>query len=191
MEGKAVVGQKHVKIQCALHMYEADILGKAILYNKLLADQNFIVHPRRHGLYFQDKNLEIFESGHQGEDKRPSARLDKVDAIHLQEVPIGIIPSDPLDPTFAPPANRKGKERAPYPQSGIYSESDIRETITETQSLHRGYPRGKTANPATSSTSVPPGRLSLKLPSPLISRPGSPTHLLEQGEDDFGETTRV
>ena len=95
MEGKAVVGQQPVKIQCALHMYEADISVQAILSYKWLADQNFIVHPRRHGLYFQDENLEVFVSGLQGEDKRPSARLDKVVAIRLQEVPIGITPSDP------------------------------------------------------------------------------------------------
>ncbi len=59
MEEKAVVGQQPVKIQCDLHMYEADISVQAILSNKWLADQNFIVHPRRHGLYFQDENLEV------------------------------------------------------------------------------------------------------------------------------------
>ncbi len=52
MEGKAVVGQQPVKIQCALHMYEADISVQAILSYQWLAYQNFIVHPRRHGLYF-------------------------------------------------------------------------------------------------------------------------------------------
>ncbi len=130
-------------------------------------------------------------SGIQGEDKRPSARLDKVVAIRLQEVPIGINPSDPLAPTSAPPATKKGKERSPYPQSASCSESDIGETNTETPSFRRGYPRGKAVDPATSSTSLPPGRVSSKPPSPPISRPGSPTHLSEQGEDDFGEPTRV
>ncbi len=38
MEGKAVVGQQPVKIQCALHMYEADISVQAILSYKWLAD---------------------------------------------------------------------------------------------------------------------------------------------------------
>ncbi len=148
-------------------------------------------YPRSHGLYFQDENLEVFVTGLQGEDKRPSALLDKVVAIRLQEVPIGLIPSNPLTPTSAPPATRKGNERAPYPQPATYSGSDIGETITETHSFHRASPRGKPANPATSSTSVPPGRLSPKPRSPPISRPGSPNHLSEQGEDDFGEPTRV
>jgi hypothetical protein len=39
MEGKAVwYGQQPVKIQCALHMYEADISVQAILSYKWLAD---------------------------------------------------------------------------------------------------------------------------------------------------------
>jgi hypothetical protein len=191
MEGKAVVGQQPVKIQCALHMYEADISVQAILSYKWLADQNFIVHPRRHGLYFQDENLEVFVSGLQGEDKRPSARLDKVVAIRLQEVPIGLIPSDPLAPTSAPPVTKKGKERASHPPSASCSGSDIGETHTEAQSFHRGSPRGKTVDPATSSTSLPPGRVSPKPPSPPTSRPGSPTPLSELGKDEFGEPTRV
>jgi hypothetical protein len=83
MEEKAIVSQQRVKFQCALHMYEADISVQAILSNKCLADQNFTVHPRRCGLYFQDENLEVFVSGLQGEYKRPSARLDKVVAIRL------------------------------------------------------------------------------------------------------------
>ncbi len=127
----------------------------------------------------------------QGEEKRPSARLDKVVAIRLQEVPIGLIPSDPLDPISAPPATMKGKECAPHPKSASYSASYLGETITELQSFQRGYPRGKATDLATSSTSVPPGRVSPKPPSPPISRPGSPTYLSEQGEDDFGEPTRV
>ncbi len=112
-------------------------------------------------------------------------------AIRLQEVPIGLIPSDPLAPTSAPPATRKGKEGAPCPTPASNSGSDIGETITETQSLHRGSPRGKTVPPPTSSTSLPPGRVSPKPPSPTNFRPGSPAHLSEQGEDDFGEPTRV
>ncbi len=63
MEGNAVVGQQPVKIKCALNMYEADISVQAILSYKWLADQNLIVHPRRHGLYFQDEILEVFVSG--------------------------------------------------------------------------------------------------------------------------------
>ena len=185
MEGKAVVGQQPVKIQCALHMYEADISVQAILSYKWLADQNFIVHPRRHGLYFQDENLEVFVSGLQGEDKRPSARLDKVVAIRLQEVPIGLIPSDPLAPASAPPASSKGKERVPYPNSPSGSDRP------ESRSSRRGSPRGGTVDPATSSSSLPSARNSPKPPSPQISRPGTPYHVSGQKEEDFGEPTRV
>ncbi len=160
MEGKSVVGQQPVKIQCALHMYKADISVQAILSYKWLADQNFIVHPRRHGLYLC--HLEVFVSGLKGEDKRPSARLDKVLATRLQEVPLGLIPSDPLDPMSARQMTRKGKERAPHPISASCYGSDLGETITESQSLHRGYPRGKTTDHATSSTSTSPGRVSPK-----------------------------
>ncbi len=113
MKGKARVGQQPVKIQCALHMYEADISVQAILSYKWLADQNFIVSPRRHVLYFQYENFEVFVSGLQGEDKRPSARLDKVVAIRLQEVPIGLIPSDPS--IQYPHFQRPGKEKNALP----------------------------------------------------------------------------
>ncbi len=72
-------------------------------------------------------------SGLQVEDKRPSARLDKVVAIRLQEVPIDLIYSDPLAPTSAFKAIMKGKERAPYPPPASTSGSDIGKTINETQ----------------------------------------------------------
>ncbi len=94
MEGKAVVGQLPVKIQCSVHIYEVNISVQAILSYRWLAYQNFIVHPRRHFLYFQDENLKVFVSGHQGKDKRPSAHLDKVVAIRLQDVLTGLFPSD-------------------------------------------------------------------------------------------------
>jgi cytochrome c oxidase subunit 2 len=42
-------------------------------YQKWLADQNFIVHPRRHGPYFQDENLEVFVSGLPGKGGGQSA----------------------------------------------------------------------------------------------------------------------
>jgi hypothetical protein len=96
MEGKTVAGQQSVKVRCSIHMYEAEISVQAILSYKWLADQNFVVHPRRHGLYFQDERLEIFVHGITEEEGRPqAARLDKVVAILLQSVPLGLTTAEP------------------------------------------------------------------------------------------------
>ncbi len=81
LEGKTIAGQQAVRVQFNIHMYEAEI---AVHSYKWLADQNFMVHPRRHGLYFQDERLEIFVPGITEEEGRPyAARLDKVVAIML------------------------------------------------------------------------------------------------------------
>ncbi len=72
-------------------MYEAEIAVQAILSYKWLADQNFMVYPRRHGLYFQDERLETFVPGITEEEGRPhAARLDKVVDIIMQSVPLGL-----------------------------------------------------------------------------------------------------
>jgi hypothetical protein len=60
LEGKTIAGQQAVRVQCSIHMHEAEIAVQAILLYKWLADQNFMVHACRHGLYFQDERLEIF-----------------------------------------------------------------------------------------------------------------------------------
>ncbi len=86
---------------------------QAILSYKLLADQNFMVHLRRHGLYFQDERLEIFVPGITEEEGRPhAARLDKVVVIMLQSVPLGLtytvcIPREPPYP-LSTKAQEKG-----------------------------------------------------------------------------------
>ncbi len=49
--------QRNVHVQRAIHMYEANITVQAFLSYKWLADHNFMLHPRRHGLYFQDENI--------------------------------------------------------------------------------------------------------------------------------------
>ncbi len=50
-----------------------------------------MVHPLRHGLYFQEERLEIFVAGKTEEEGQPhAARLDKVVAIMLQSVLLGL-----------------------------------------------------------------------------------------------------
>ena len=53
-------------------MYEANIKVEAIISYKWLADQNFVVHPRRHGLYFQDEHIQVFIPGIEKEEKERS-----------------------------------------------------------------------------------------------------------------------
>ncbi len=55
---------------------------------------------RRHGLFFQEECLEIFVPEKTEEEGRPhAARLDKVVAIMLQSIPLGLTSaaSTPLD----------------------------------------------------------------------------------------------
>jgi hypothetical protein len=48
-----------------------------------------MVHPRRHGLYFQDENIQVFIPGIEKEEKEFTTRLDKVVAMKLEAVPVG------------------------------------------------------------------------------------------------------
>ena len=114
MDGKTIEGQQPVRVQTSIHMYEAEISAQAILSYKWLADQNFLVHPRRHGLYFQDENVEVFIPGISEEGSRTQvARLDKVVAIRLQSVPMGLLDSKSPEPTQVKSNSKraKGKER--------------------------------------------------------------------------------
>jgi hypothetical protein len=77
-------------------MYEANITVQAIISYKWLADQNFMVHPRRHGLYFQDENIQVFIPGIEKEEKEFTTRLDKVVAMKLEAVPVGFPVPHPL-----------------------------------------------------------------------------------------------
>jgi nucleoside-diphosphate kinase len=65
-------------------MYEANITVQAIISYKWLADQNFMVHPRRHGLFFHDENIQVFIPGIEKEEKEFTTRLDKVVAMKLE-----------------------------------------------------------------------------------------------------------
>ena len=93
-------------------MYEAEISAQAILSYKWLADKNFLVHPRRHGLYFQDENVEVFIPGISEEGSRTQvARLDKVVTIRLQSVPMGLLDSNPPKPTQVKSSSKQAKEK--------------------------------------------------------------------------------
>ena len=94
IEGKDIDSKEPIEIHCPLHMYEANITVQAILSYKWLADQNFMVHPRRHGLFFQDESIEAFVPGITVDHARPPTRLDKVVAVRLDTVPMGIQPQE-------------------------------------------------------------------------------------------------
>ncbi len=112
VEGKTISGQQAVGVQCSIHTYEAEIAVQAILSYKWLADQNFMVHPRRHGLYFQDEHLEIFVPVITEEEGRPhAARLDKVVAIMWQSVPLGLTSAVGISPNLHTHYQRKPKEK--------------------------------------------------------------------------------
>ncbi len=61
--GHDIESQRNVHFQGAIHMYEANITVQAIISYKWLTDQNFWVNPRRHGLYFQVENIQVFIPG--------------------------------------------------------------------------------------------------------------------------------
>ncbi len=102
LEGKPLQGNA-VRVQCTIHMYEAEISMQAILSYKKLADQIFKVHLLRHGFYFQDERLEIFVPGITKEEGWPhAARLDKVVAIMMQSITLGLKSTacNPLEPPY-------------------------------------------------------------------------------------------
>ena len=96
--GHDIESQRDVHVQCGIHMYEANITVQAIISYKWLADQNFMVHPRRHGLYFQDENIQVFIPGIEKEEKEFTTRMDKVVAMKLEAVPVGFSVPHPLRP---------------------------------------------------------------------------------------------
>jgi hypothetical protein len=55
-----------------------------------------MVHPRRHGLYFQDENIQVFITGIEKGEKKFTTRLDKVVAMKLEAVPVGFPVPHPL-----------------------------------------------------------------------------------------------
>ncbi len=112
LEGKTIAGQQAVRMHCSIHMYEAEIAVQAILSYKWLADQNFMVHPRRHGLYFQDERLEFFVPGKTEEEGRPhAARLNKVVAIMLQSLPLGLKSAVHIPPETLYPLSTEAQEK--------------------------------------------------------------------------------
>ena len=164
MDGKTIEGQQPVRVQTSIHMYEAEISAQAILSYKWLADQNFLVHPRRHGLYFQDENVEVFIPGISEEGNRTQvARLDKVVAIRLQSVPMGLLDSKSSEPTQVTSSSKraKGKERRT-------STSPAPAQIESDDSGNSSDPiRGRSKVPDHSSSS---SALRQKTPSPSRSR---------------------
>ncbi len=126
LEGRTIAGQQAVRVQCSIHMYEAEIAVQAILSYNWLADQNFMVHPRRHGFYFQDERLEIFVPGITEEEGWPhSACLDKVVAIMMQSVPLGLTSTVCIPPEHPYPLSTvaQGKRRVDSPPPLLWKQS--------------------------------------------------------------------
>ncbi len=164
LEGKNIAGQQAVRMQCSIHMYEAEIAVQAILSYKWLADQNFMVHPRRHGLYFQGERLDIFVPGITEEEGRPhAARLDKVVAIMLQSVPLGLTSAVGIspEPPYPLSAEAQGKKRVNSPSPKLETSPLKGEESSEEsrgRSRNQRWERVRTSRP----------------PSPPLSRPSTP-----------------
>jgi hypothetical protein len=77
-------------------MYEANITVQSIISYKWLTDHNFMVHPRRHSLYFQDENILVFIPVIEKKEKIFTTRLDNVVAMKLEAVPVGFPVPHPL-----------------------------------------------------------------------------------------------
>jgi hypothetical protein len=79
VSGTAVLGgteedsQTWVEIHCPIHFYEAQITAEAILSYRWLANQNLLVNPRRHALYYRDKDISVCMPG--VEKKPPNVHM--------------------------------------------------------------------------------------------------------------------
>ena len=77
VSGIAVLGgteedtQTWVEIHCPIHLYEARITAEVILSYSWLANQNLLVNPRRHALYYRDENLSVCMPGIGKNPSRP------------------------------------------------------------------------------------------------------------------------
>jgi hypothetical protein len=60
LEGVEIDTNSPLEIQSPIHFYEANIAAQAILSYGWLGEQNFLVNPRRHGLFFQDGNHQVW-----------------------------------------------------------------------------------------------------------------------------------
>ncbi len=76
--GHDIESQRNVHVQCVIQMYEENIKVQAIKSYKWLADQNLMLYARRHGLYYQDENIQVLIPGIENEEKDFTTRLDKV-----------------------------------------------------------------------------------------------------------------
>jgi len=94
--GNDISSQQDIRIQCPIHLYEANIKVQAIVSYKWLADQNFMIHPRRHGLYYHDEHIQVFIPGIVREETNFVPRTDKVIAMRLEAVPLGFQVPHPL-----------------------------------------------------------------------------------------------
>ncbi len=120
-----------------------------------------MVHPRRHGLYFQDERLEIFVPGIIEEEGRPhAARSDKVVAIMLQSVPLGLTSAVYIPPESPYPLSTEaqGKKRVNLPSPSLTTSPLKGEESSEES---RGHSRNQQWEKVR--TSLPP--------SPPLSRP--------------------
>jgi hypothetical protein len=82
--------QRNVHVQCAIHMYETYITVQAIISYKWLVHKIFLVHPRRHGHFLQDKNIQVFIPGIDIEENYLTTWLDKAVAMKWEPVRVGI-----------------------------------------------------------------------------------------------------
>ena len=123
-----------------------------------------MVHPRRHGLYFQDERLEIFVPGITEEEGRPhAARLDKVVAIMLQSVPLGLTSAVGIspEPPYPLSAEAQGKRRVNSPSPSLEANPLKGEESSEEsrgRSRNQRWEKVRTSRP----------------PSPPLSRPSTP-----------------
>lgn len=95
VSGTAVIGGSEVdtkvwvEIHCPIQLYEAKITAEAILSYSWLANQNLLINPRRHGLFYRDSSMSVFMPGVKKTDNAPPARVAPVTSIRLIQTPGG------------------------------------------------------------------------------------------------------
>ena len=105
VSGTAVLGGNEIdtkvwiEIHCPIHFYEAKISAEAILSYSWLANQNLLVNPRRHGLFYHDQGMSVFMPGIEKTDKVTPTRVAPVVSVRLIQSPSEAIPTESYPPS--------------------------------------------------------------------------------------------
>ena len=147
VSGTAVLGgteedtQTWIEIHCPIHFYEAQITAEAILSYSWLANQNLLVNPRRHALYYRDQDVSVYMPG----VGKSTNKTSHVISVRIEQIS-GITPPELNEPETPP--------RSPPQVQFSESLQDQSERVTMVAPVRKGSRRRKDPPEET-----PPGHL--------------------------------